>query len=81
MRSGVNTASGRVKAASCQAMTILVISLPEKPWVSAAIYSIISLVTPSIWTRVFARYKLLGYFHAKAAFSEKLRGGWQYLTR
>ena len=40
MISGVKTASGRVKAASCHAMTILVISLPENPAVSAAIFSI-----------------------------------------
>jgi len=43
----VKIASGYVKAASCQAITILVISLPENPSVYIAISFMISELTLS----------------------------------
>ena len=81
IKSGDKTGSGRVKAASCQATTIFVISLPENPADLAAINSIVSLLMSSILMSFLPLYKLLGYFQTNAAFSLKDCGGVQYLTR
>ena len=66
------------KAASCHAMTILVISLPEKPLVFCAMSSTTSLVTLSVDISFLVKIRLRGYLMAKSSFSEKVAGGEQY---